>query len=243
LAVEHFFDGLAGLYQRLLHKILAFPGSVGLFALLVLVSIYFMFMFTNKELAPTEDQSILFTIATGPQTATLHYNEAYSRELIKQFESIPEYKESFLIMGFGGDTNTVFSGFKMPSTFERKRSQTDIQPELQAKVGQIAGFQTAVIPRPSLPGSGGGLPLQFVMVTDADYTALDQVSDQLLDKAMQSGKFAFLSKDVNFNRPQTTLVIDRDRAADLGINMQDIGNNLAALLGGQYVNRFSSARP
>ncbi|PPD35736.1 MAG: multidrug efflux protein [Methylomonas sp.] len=239
LAVEHFFDGLAGLYQRLLHKILEFPGSVGLFALLVLVSIYFMFMFTNKELAPTEDQSILFTIATGPQTATLHYNETYSRELIKQFESIPEYKESFLIMGFGGDTNTVFSGFKMPSTFDRKRSQTDIQPELQAKVGQIAGFQTAVIPRPSLPGSGGGLPLQFVMVTDADYTALDQVSDQLLDKAMQSGKFAFLSKDVNFNRPQTTLVIDRDRAADLGINMQDIGNNLAALLGGQYVNRFS----
>lgn len=239
LAVEHFFDGLAQLYRRCLHKILAFPGSVALFALLVLVSIYFMFMFTNKELAPTEDQSILFTIATGPQTATLHYNEAYSLELIKQFESIPEYMESFLIMGFGGDTNTVFSGFKMPSTFERKRSQTDIQPELQAKVGQIAGFQTAVIPRPSLPGSGGGLPLQFVMITDADYTALDQVADQLLDKAMQSGKFAFLSKDVNFNRPQTTLVIDRDRAADLGIDMQDIGKNLAALLGGQYVNRFS----
>lgn len=239
LAVEHFFNALATLYQRLLHKILEFPGAIAMFALLVLVSIYLMFMLTNKELAPTEDQSILFTIATGPQTATLHYNETYSRELIKQFESIPEYKESFLIMGFGGDTSTVFSGFKMPSTFERKRSQTDIQPELQAKVGQIAGFQTAVIPRPSLPGSGGGLPLQFVMVTDADYTSLDQVADQLLDKAMQSGKFAFLSKDVNFNRPQTTLVIDRDRAADLGINMQDIGKNLAALLGGQYVNRFS----
>lgn len=239
LAVEHFFNALATLYQRLLHKILEFPGSIAMFAVLVLVSIYLMFMLTNKELAPTEDQSILFTIATGPQTATLRYNETYSRELIKQFESIPEYKESFLIMGFGGDTSTVFSGFKMPSTFDRKRSQTDIQPELQAKVGQIAGFQTAVIPRPSLPGSGGGLPLQFVMVTDADYTALDQVADQLLDKAMQSGKFAFLSKDVNFNRPQTTLVIDRDRAADLGINMQDIGKNLAALLGGQYVNRFS----
>ena len=239
LAVEHFFNALASLYQRLLHKILEFPGAIAMFAMLVLVSIYLMFMLTNKELAPTEDQSILFTIATGPQTATLHYNETYSRELIKQFESIPEYKESFLIMGFGGDTSTVFSGFKMPSTFERKRSQTEIQPELQAKVGQIAGFQTAVIPRPSLPGSGGGLPLQFVMVTDADYTSLDQVADQLLDKAMQSGKFVFLSKDVNFNRPQTTLVIDRDRAADLGINMQDIGKNLAALLGGQYVNRFS----
>lgn len=239
VAVEHFFTGLAAYYQRWLHKILEYPASILLFAGVLLVSIYFMFMLTTKELAPTEDQSILFTLANGPQTATLHYNETYSRELIKQFESIPEYKESFLIMGFGGDTSTVFSGFKMPSTSLRNRSQTQIQPELQAKVGKIAGFQTAVIPRPSLPGSGGGLPLQFVMVTDADYTALDQVADQLLEKAMQSGKFAFLMKDVNFNRPQTTLVIDRDRAADLGINMQDIGRNLAALLGGQYVNRFS----
>lgn len=237
--VERFFNGLASYYQRLLHKVLEYPSSILLFAVLVLVSIYFMFMLSAKELAPTEDQSILFAIATGPQTATLQYNETYARELIKQFETIPEYKESFLIMGFGGDTSTVFSGFKMPSTFARERSQFQVQPELQAKVNQIAGFQTAVIPQPSLPGSGGGLPMQFVMVTDADYTALDQVADQLLDKAMQSGKFAFMSKDVSFNRPQTTLVIDRDRAADLGISMQEIGQNLATLLGGQYVNRFS----
>lgn len=239
LAVEHFFTGLAAYYQRILHKVIEYPAAIALFAVLVLVSIYFMFMLSNKELAPTEDQSILFAIATAPQTATLQYNETYSRELIKQFESIPEHKESFLIMGFGGDTSSVLSGFKLPSTFERERSQSDIQPELQAKVGKIAGFQTAVVPRPSLPGSGGGLPLQFVMVTDADYRALDQVADQVLAKAMQSGKFAFMSKDVSFDRPQTTLVINRDRAADLGIEMQEIGRNLATLLGGQYVNRFS----
>jgi multidrug efflux pump len=239
LAVEHFFGRLAHHYQRLLHKLLEYPSTVMMFALLVLVSIYFMFMLTNKELAPTEDQSILFAMASGPQTATLQYNETYARELIKQFETIPEYQESFLIMGFGGDTSTVFSGFKMPSTFDRQRSQDQIQPELQAKVASIAGFQTAVFPRPSLPGSGGGLPLQFVMTSDADYAALDQVADQFLDKAMKSGQFAFLMKDVNFNRPKATLIIDRDRAADLGLSMQDIGSNLATLLGGQYVNRFS----
>lgn len=239
LAVEHLFAQLAKHYLRLLRKLLEYPATVMGFALLMLASIYLMFMLTSKELAPTEDQSILFAIANGPQTATLHYNETYSRELIKQFESFPEYKESFVLMGFGGDTSTLFSGFKMPSSFERKRSQNQVQPELQAKVGQIAGFQTAVVPRPSLPGSGGGLPLQFVITTDADYAQLDQVADQLLDKAMQSGQFAFLMKDVNFNRPKATLVIDRDRAADLGISMQDIGRNLATLMGGQYVNRFS----
>lgn len=239
LAVEHFFNALAGNYRRLLHKALEYPTAIALFAGMVLISIYFMFMLTNKELAPTEDQSLLLVVATGPQTATLQYNETYARELIEHFESIPEYKESFLIMGFNGDLNRVLSGFKMPSTFDRERSQQQIMPELQAKVGQIAGFQTAVIPRPSLPGSGGGLPLQFVMITDTDYSKLDQVADQLLDKAMLSGKFAFMNKEVNFNRPQTTLAIDRDRAADLGIDMREIGRNLATLLGGQYVNRFS----
>ena len=237
--IEHAFNGLAEKYQRVLHSVLEFPGLMLGFALVVMISIYFMFTLSQKELAPIEDQSILFFMATGPQTATLRYDEFYSRELMKQFETIPEYNESFWLLGFGGDDNVVFGGFKMPSTSQRKRSQMEIQPELQTKVNKIAGFKTAVIPRPSLPGSGGGLPLQFVIVTDADYTQLDRVADQLLDKAMQSGRFNFLMKDVNFDRPKATLVIDRDRAADLGLTMQEIGSNLATLLSGQYINRFS----
>ena len=238
-AVEQAFNKLAEKYHRLLHSSLEFPGLIVGFAVLVMISLYFMFNLSQKELAPTEDQSILFFMANGPQTATLDYSESYSRELIKQFESVPEYDESFWVLGFGGNSNSVFGGFKMPSTFNRKRSQMEIQPELQAKANQIAGFQTAIIPRPSLPGSGGGLPLQFVIVSDADYSKLDQVADQLLGEAMQSGLFNFLMKDVNFNRPKVTLVIDRDRAADLGLSMQEIGRNLSTLLGGQYVNRFN----
>jgi multidrug efflux pump len=114
-----------------------------------------------------------------------------------------------------------------------------IMPELQTKVDRIAGFKTAVIPRPSLPGSGGGLPLQFVITTDADYKQLDQLADQLISTAMQSGRFAFMMKDVEFTRPKATLVIDRNRAADLGLTMSDIGKNLSGLLGDRYVNRFS----
>lgn len=237
--VEHGFNRLAEKYLTQLHSVLKFPGLIAAFALLVMVSIVFMFSLSQKELAPTEDQSILFFMANGPQTATLAYDDVYSKELMQQFETIPEYDESFWLLGFGGNSNTVFGGFKMPSTALRNRSQMEIQPELQAKANQIAGFQTAIIPRPSLPGSGGGLPLQFVIVTDADYNKLDQVAEQLLGKAMQSGQFNFLIKDVNFDRPKATLVIDRDRAADLGLTMQDIGANIATLLGGQYVNRFN----
>src|SRR5690606_40901811 len=81
--------------------------------------------------------------------------------------------------------------------------------------------------------------LQFVIKTDADYAQIDQVADQLVDRALASGRFSFLSKEIEFNRPKTTLVINRDRAADLGISMQDIGRNLATLLGDSYVNRFN----
>jgi multidrug efflux pump len=237
-AIEVFFTGLANRYRSGLHKVLEFPSTMLMFALLVLASIYLMFMLSQKEMAPTEDQSILFFMATGPQTATLNYNEAYTKEMVKSFETIPEYKESFLLLGFGNSANTVFGGFKMPSTTDRKRSQMEIQPELQDKVSQIAGFNTAVFPRPSLPGSGGGLPLQFVIVTDADYTQLEQVSNNLIDTMMKSGKFIFTMKDVEFTQPKATLVIDRDRAADLGLTMSDIGKTLGTLLGGNYVNRF-----
>lgn len=237
--VGYLFSSLSMQYRRLLHSFLEFSSLLPAFSLVVMVSIYFMFILTQKALAPTEDQSILFFNATGPQTATLKYNEIYTRELIQAFETIPEYKESFLLLGFGGDDNVVFGGFKMPPTSVRQRSQMDIQPELQAKVNDIAGFQTAIIPRPSLPGSGGGLPLQFVIRTDTDYIQLDQVADQLVNAAMASGQFSFLRKEIEFTRPMATLVIDRNRAADLGISMEDIGRNLAALLSDGYINRFN----
>jgi len=237
--VERFFTGLANGYQRLLHSNLEHPSATLVFAVAVLASIWFMFSTSQKELAPTEDQSILFFIATGPQTATIEYNEIYTKEIIDAFESVPEYKESFLLLGFGGEQNMVFGGFKMAPPSQRERSQMQIQPELQGKVGGVAGFQTAVIPRPSLPGAGRGLPLQFVIVSDAGYDQLDTVADQLIGRAMGSGKFMFLQKGVEFTRPKETLVIDRDRAADLGLSMQEVGRNLATFLGGSYVNRFS----
>jgi multidrug efflux pump len=237
--VERFFTGLATRYQRLLHATIERPSVVMVFAIVVLASIYPMFMLSQKELAPTEDQSVLFVHSTGPQTATIEYDKAYTREILETFESIPEYRESFLLLGFGGEKHIVFAGFRMPPTSERERSQMQIQPELQGRLAGVAGFQIAVIPRPSLPGAGRGLPLQFVIVTDAGYEQLDEIANQLIGRAMQSGRFMFLQKDIELARPKATLVIDRDRAADLGISMQEIGRNLATFLGGNYVNRFS----
>jgi multidrug efflux pump len=238
-AVEHFFNGLAERYRRVLRGSLETLPVTLVFAAVVLFSIYFMFVTASSELAPDEDQSILFFQATAPQTATIDYNEVYIRQIVSLFESVPEYDKSFILAGFGGDVSTTFGGLKLPTPSQRARSQMAIQPEVQQKLDQVAGLQTAVFPRPSLPGSGGGLPLQFVITSDASYQRLDEVAETLIGTAMASGKFAFLRKSVEFTRPKTTVVIDRDRAGDLGISMADIGRNLATLLGDNDVNRFS----
>jgi multidrug efflux pump len=238
-AVERFFNGLADRYRRALRGSLETLPVTLVFATVVLFSIYFMFVTSQNELAPDEDQSILFFQATAPQTATIDYNELYISQIVSLFESVPEYDKSFILAGFGGDVSTTFGGLKMPTPSQRARSQMEIQPEVQQKLGQVAGLQTAAFPRPSLPGSGGGLPVQFVITSDASYQRLDEVSGQLIGTAMASGKFAFLQKSVEFTRPRITVVIDRDRAGDMGISMADIGRNLATLLGDNDVNRFS----
>ena len=235
--VEKVFDWLSDRYRRLLHGSLETVPATVVFALVLLVSIYFMFVTSKNELAPTEDQGIIFFQGTGPRTATLDYHEAYSRQIQQIFETYPEYNDSFYILGRTQDT--VFGGFKLKSVTQRERSQMEIYPQIQADLQKVAGYQTVAFPRPSLPGSSGGLPVQFVITSDRDYEDIAQVADQLIGRAMQSGNFVFLKKSVDLDRPTTTLVVDRDRAGDLGITMADIARSLGAMLGGGYVNRFS----
>jgi multidrug efflux pump len=237
--LERFFNGLAVRYQRLLHASLDSLPVTMVFAAVMLVGIYFMYITTQNELAPVEDQSILFFQATAPQTATLDYDEAYSYQIVDILETFPEYQGSFFLLGQEEDPSNVFGGFKMPPPAERERSQMAIQPLLQQALNEVAGFQIAVFPRPSLPSAGRGLPIQFMLTTDADYQRLDHVADTLIEHAMASGKFTFLQKSIKFSRPKVTLMINRDLAGDLGIRMEDIGQDLATLLGEAYTNYFN----
>ena len=236
-AVERFFGKLANAYQRRLHNTLNYVPVTMLFAAVVLVSIYFMYVTTPDELAPIEDQSILFVQGRMPQTATIEYNKVYTGELVKAMAKVPEDHTSFLFMGRGG-VNVVFGGFKMSPPGERDRFILDVLPDLQAAVGGIAGMQVAVFPKPSLPGNRG-LPVQFVLQSSDDFGVLDEAADELIGAAMQSGQFGFLQKSIEFSRPRTTWVIDRDRAGDLGITMAQLARTFSTLLGEGYVNRFN----
>jgi multidrug efflux pump len=236
--VEKTFNGLANGYKRTLTSLMETTSVVVFFGLVVLGSIYFMVSMSQSELAPTEDQGILFYQGLGPQTSTLDYLQEQGDEVQKRMETVPGYNEDFMILGITGP-NAVFGGFKMAPWGERDISQFEAQPLLDEELKNVTGLQTAVFPRPSLPGSGGGLPFQFVITTGEDYDRLNDVADELLGKAMQSGNFVFLKKSIEFDRPVIRIDVDRDRVADLGLSMQDVGQAMSSMLGGGYINRFN----
>ncbi len=235
--VEKVFTGMANGYRAALEKTLNNIGLVLAVGGLILLSNYLMYINSKNELAPDEDQGILFFSSTGPRTATLEYLEAYGKQIQQSFETFPEYNDSFYILG--RTPGQIFGGFKMKPQDQRERSQEEVKGPLFGAFGQVAGLRSFVFPRPSIPTPSRGAPLQFVVTSDRNYEELVQVSDQLLGQAMGSGMFMFLEKSIDIDRPTISVDIDRDRAGDLGISMASIGRNLSTLLGDGYINRFS----
>jgi len=236
--VEGNFNRLSAGYKRALSNVLESVPAVLVFAVILLVSIGFMLRFAQNELAPTEDQGILLYQGEAPQTATLEYLQKYGRALQARFEELPAYERSFMLLGSFGP-NTVFGGVRLAPWDEREISQFEVEPMLQQAVSGVTGLRTSVFARPSIPGAGDGLPLQFVITTAQDYAQLDEVAGQLQGRAMQSGLFGFVRKSIEFDRPITRVVIDRERVADLGLSMADIGRELSVLLGEGFINRFN----
>jgi len=235
--VEKAFTWFENGYHRLLVKSNTNIGPALLVGFVIFISIFFMIGQSKNELAPDEDQGILFFSATGPRTATVDYLESYGKQMQSLFEKLPEYNDSFYILGL--TPGQIFGGFKMKAAEKRERSQAEIQGPLFGMLSQVAGLRSFVFPRPSIPTPSRGAPLQFVLTTDRSYEELSRVADQLLGIAMRSGNFMFLEKSIDIDRPTISVEINRDRAGDLGITMASIGRDLSTLLGGGYVNRFS----
>ena len=244
-ALERFVDNAFGLqvkaHQWLLRDALRFLPMPLLVAGCITASIYFLYQGSTQELAPTEDREVLNVQIVAPETATLEYAAAHAAEVVKAFETFPEYLRSFLLIGGGGTPATSFGGFRFVPVAERERSQMELQPLAQRMVSQIAGVQVAVFTFPSLPGAARGTPLQFVITGDATYQQLVEIADQVIGAGYGSGNFVFLRKSSEIALPLTRLVIDRDRAGDLGVDMDEFGATLSTLLGGGYVSRFNQA--
>lgn len=236
-AVDRFFTRFERGYQSVLHRSLNDVAAILVFGAAVLVSVYFLYVSSESELAPTEDQGVLFVQASAPNTATEEYVSAYTSEFAEVYESFPETSDYFVVNGLGA-ANNVISGMIFKPWDDRERSQQAVMPEVQEGLQRVAGLETVVFPLPPLPGGGQGLPVEFVITTSSDYRLLEEVKGELLAAAQESGKFLFVDADLRFDRPQYRIEIDRSKANELGITMEAIGSALATLLGEAFVNRF-----
>ncbi len=236
--LDQIFERLKHRYQRMLHGTLNTRPVVMVFAVIVLCLIPVLLMFTKNELAPDEDQGVVFLMANAPQPTNLDYLNKYTDEFVKIFQEFPEYYSSFQINGYDGVQSGI-GGFLLKPWDERDRTQMELLPQVQARLNQIPGLQIFGFNLPSLPGTGEGLPFQFVINTPNDYESLLQVTERIKQRAQASGKFAFLNVDLAFDKPEVVVEIEREKAAQMGVSMQDLGSTLAVLLGEGEINRFT----
>ena len=237
------FDNLRDAYGNVLGGTLQARPAVYLVWVVVSLCTIPMFMFSPKELAPTEDQSVLFGIINSSANATTDQNAIYASASEEAMLQTPEAALTFQFMfppsvgaTLGADG---FSGMVVKPWDERTRSVTQILPEVQAKLSQIPGIQMFVTTPPALPG-GSNFPIEFVITSTADAERLLEFAQQLQAKAAQSGLFFFPPIiDMKFDQPQATVIIDRDKLASLGLSLSQVGADLAVAIGGNYVNRFN----
>ncbi len=231
------FNRLMGAYSRVLDQTLASRPAVYTVWLLLGLATIPMFMMSARELAPTEDQGVIFGIVDASANATLDQTSRDAAAANRVFMGVAETQFTFQITspasGFGGMVTVPWQ--------ERERTIFEILPEVQQGLQQIPGIRMFAVTPPALPG-GGQFPVEFILAATEEPDKILEFARQLQFKAMQSGMFAFPPIiDVKIDQPEAQIVIDHDKVADLGLNLEQVGADLSSLIGGNYVNRFNIA--
>ncbi|QQO20893.1 MexW/MexI family multidrug efflux RND transporter permease subunit [Bradyrhizobium diazoefficiens] len=236
--VNRVFGALTRWYGRRLDRSLDYKAVTGLFAITILGLVGFLYMHTSKELAPEEDQGIVFAVTKAPKYANIDYVDFYGDKLDKEFQKFPETDLRFVLNGINGPQGGI-AGMLLKPWDERKRSSIKLKPLVQAELSKIEGVQAFAFNLPPLPGGPGGLPVQMVISSTAGFQTVYEQMEKLKDAARKSGMFIVSDSDLAYNQPNVEVTIDRTKAQDLGVNMQNLGSTLAVLLGGNYINRFN----
>ena len=227
-------------YKSRLHSALDTRYVIGIFGLIVLASCYFLYVSTPQELAPQEDFGFAFSINEVDGFASAEYLEEQFQVAQKIVLDDPDVDHIFTFsISQGNATNTGFMGMVMSDWTTRERPTPTILAELSEKLAAIPGLRWAGITPPALPTPGQGYPLEFVLKSTDSPENIAEVTEQMLERARASKQFFMAEKRVNIDKPETRIIIDREKAAMLGIDIGTLSADLAALLAGGEVNRFS----
>jgi multidrug efflux pump len=228
------FEGVRRLYTRLLSATLAARPAVLLLWVIVVALIVPFYLVSQRELAPAEDQGVVFGIVQASPNSTLDQTRLFAAKIEQTYGSFPETANTFQIMGPTGG----FGGMVTKPWSERNKTTEQLRLEAGTALAKIPGVRTISLTPPPLPG-GGDFPVDFVVASTAEPAQVVELANQLVQKAFASGRFIFADADVKFDQPQVEVVFDRDKVRSQGVDLSEAGGDLSTLLGGNYVNRFS----
>ncbi len=228
------FDRVRRAYETALTGTLRYrPVVLTLWAIVAVLMIPF-YMFSQRELAPAEDQGVVFGVIQASPNSTIDQTRLFTNQVYDVYHSFPENESIFQITsptgGFGGMVTKPWS--------ERKKTAQQLLLESTGPLSKIAGIRVIPLTPPPLPG-GGDFPVDFVVASPAEPQQLVDFAKRLVGKAFASGMFIYADSDLKFDQPQTEVVFDRDKLRSQGVDLSQAGQDLSTLLGGNYVNRFS----
>ena len=236
------FESWKNGYQQRLHGALDTHHVIGVFGIIVLVSCYFLFVSTPKELAPGEDRGFAIAILETDGYASQEYLDEVSAQAHEIALAHPQIDRMFTFSrADAGSTNRSFMGMITTPWKERDKTTEAVVSELTPSLSRVPGIKATVIQPPPLPTPGQGYPIQFVLKSTSDPQTMLDVGNAIIGKGYASKKFLYLANTLRLDRPEAVLEIDRDKAALLGVDMAQLSRDLSALLAGGTVNRFSYA--
>jgi multidrug efflux pump len=232
--INRHFEVVRQFYTRNLAGTLRYrPVVLTLWAIVLLLIVPF-YMFSQRELAPSEDQGVVFGVIQASPNSTIDQTNLYTKQVYDVYHAFPESQSIFQITsptgGFGGMVTKPWS--------ERKKTAQQLLIESTGPLSKIAGIRVIPLTPPPLPG-GGDFPVDFVIASPAEPQQLVDFAKQLVGKAFASGLFIYADSDLKYDQPQAEVVFDRDKLRSQGVDLSQAGQDLSTLLGGNYVNRFS----
>jgi len=232
--VNRRFEWVRNIYTRALAGTLQYrPVVLTVWVIVALLMVPF-YIFSSRELAPQEDQGVVFGVIQASANSTLDQTNLFANQVYDVYHSFPESDSLFQITNAGGG----FGGMVVKPWSERKKTTQQLLVESSGKLSKIAGVRVIPLTPPPLPG-GGNFPVDFVIASAAEPQQVSQLAEKLVQKAMASGMFIYADTDVKFDQPQTEVVFDRDKLRSQGVDLSQAGQDLSTMLGGNYVNRFS----
>jgi multidrug efflux pump len=232
--VNRRFESVRNAYTRTLSGTLQYrPVVLTVWAIVVLLIVPF-YMFSQRELAPAEDQGVVFGVIQASANSTIDQTNLFTNQVYDVYHSFPESESIFQITspsgGFGGMVTKPWS--------QRKKTAQQLLVESVGPLSKVPGIRVIPLTPPPLPG-GGNFPVEFVITSAMEPRQLDAFAKQLVQKAFASGLFIFADADLKFDQPQAEVVFDRDKLRSQGVDLTQAGQDLSTMLGGDYVNRFS----